>query len=194
MATVNNIQDAIVALIAATKPDDISVIYHPGKPFPEDLETCMANSVTDVSVFPLPTGRRIKKFLNNEPKIVSLTDDDAVVQTEVARKIRWFQIEVFSNNFEDRDTVGFAIELALEQTNFLSFSDFSEGRIQSVSETEDDSQQKEDVYRRVYVYSVEYAVVKNETVPRACQPQILNVDLEVVAVGTENSVLVDDIT
>lgn len=194
MATVLDVENAIVAAIAPKSPYVGDVRYFPGMPFSLKLEELAKANKSAVSVFPYNVGQRVPMFMDVEPQKVSETETHAVMITEVARQKQWFQINVWANNPVRREAIAESIKLELDQTDFLVFADASKGRIRYVQFFEDDSGQEAFIYRRVLLYEVEYATIKTETVRKACLPVIDNVEGEEFDIDTENTVLVDEIT
>jgi hypothetical protein len=196
MATLNEVLEAVVDLIKDTEPDGYNVRYFAGHPFPEDLQAALKTDEFKVNVFPSNVTKRVPLSLGDQPTVLSSTEEQSVIVTPVSRQVKWIEVHIWTNSPASREDVAEAVRIALDETLFLDLPDGTKGYMKYVQEFEDDSNQEFYVYHRTYFYAVEYLTTKRETVYNACHPTILNVDGQVVAIGSEEdtSVLVDEIT
>lgn len=81
------------------------------------------------------------------------------VQREVRRQERQFQITTWAGTPALRSTVAKAIDAALAQVRFLGFADGTGGRLQYRGSPVTDFDQRQGVYRRDLIYTVEYGTI-----------------------------------
>lgn len=98
----------------------------------------------------IPTGLRIGDL------VVGTTGS---VQREVRRQERQFQITTWAGTPALRSTVAKAIDAALAQVRFLGFADGTGGRLQYRGSPVTDFDQRQGVYRRDLIYTVEYGTI-----------------------------------
>jgi hypothetical protein len=200
MASLLDVQNAIVAAVAPTCPSGHQVRYFAGPAFAKKINDDLKNGNGLVSVTSFNTEQRVKTFLNDDEIMVSDTGlaGGAVMVQEVSRQKKWFQINVYAPDPTYRDVVGEALKVLLDQTLFLNFSDTTSGHIQYVQEYDDDSGQEAGVYRRLILYTVEYATTVTTTTTDACHQRVSNkAGQEAISnesPATPYSVLVDKIT
>lgn len=84
------------------------------------------------------------------------------VQREVRRQERQFQITTWAGSAALRSTVAAAIDQALAQVRFLGFADGTGGRLQYRGSPVTDFDQKQGLYRRDLIYTVEYGTIITE--------------------------------
>jgi hypothetical protein len=200
MATLNQVMDAIVAAVAPSKPEEETVNYFAGPPFAGKLETRVKALQSLVNVYPYNTEQRISGFLINNEEVLSNEDGVSSIITEISRQKKWFQINIWSPTYQQRDAISEAIKVTLDQLLFLTFADQSQGHIQYVQSYEDDTGQEMHVYRRMLIYTVEYATTLTEDAYDACLPTVLNQAGEVVdenatdGSDVSTTVLIEEIT
>jgi hypothetical protein len=84
----------------------------------------------------------------------------AVRQTR--RQEQGYQITVWANCFDQRDPIAASIDSALSGTPHLTLSDQS-ATLRFKNSRQDDSQQKEGIYRRDLLYAVEFSTFQSQT-------------------------------
>lgn len=84
----------------------------------------------------------------------------AVRQTR--RQEQGYQITVWANCFDQRDPIAAAIDSALSGTPHLTLADQS-ATLRFKNSRQDDSQQKEGIYRRDLFYAVEFSTFQSQT-------------------------------
>lgn len=91
---------------------------------------------------------------------------------ELRRQERVFQITVWANTPTQRDVIGSALDIALAATEFLTLPDGYGARMIYRSSNVIDALQKAKLYRRDFMYSVEYATTQTETDMQITQAQL----------------------
>lgn len=89
---------------------------------------------------------------------------------EVRRQEKQFQIAVWSSNPASRAAIGDAFDPVLADTPFLTLADGSMARLTYKGSREDDFTQKQRIYRRSYIWAVEYATTRAETATQIIAP------------------------
>jgi len=82
---------------------------------------------------------------------------------ELRRVERSFQITIWANCFDQRDPLASLLDVALTENYRIQLSDGMQGILRYRSTVQDDSLQKQGLYRRDMIYSVEYAVTQTLT-------------------------------
>lgn len=96
------------------------------------------------------------------------TVGDAV--REVRRQEKQFQISVWSSSPDSRAAVSDAFDSVLADTPFLTLADGSQARLTYHGSREDDFTQKQRIYRRTFVWCVEYGTTRSETATQIIAP------------------------
>jgi hypothetical protein len=91
---------------------------------------------------------------------------------EIRRQQRVFQISVWADTPAHRDATAQAIDPVLADTPFLLFPDTSAGRLIYQSSPVDDMVSKAILYRRDFLYSVEYGTYKTAPTTQITQTQV----------------------
>jgi hypothetical protein len=91
---------------------------------------------------------------------------------ELRRQERGFRISVWSDTPEHRVAVAGLIDVALAAVDRLTMPDGFSARVIYHTSMDVDSQQKAKLYRRDFVYSVEYATTQMETQMQITQEQL----------------------
>lgn len=73
-----------------------------------------------------------------------------------------FQISVFHSNPEGRAGLAERIDVALAATNWLTYSDGTSGQLQYRGSKEDDFVQKQRIYRRLLIFTVEFTIIATQ--------------------------------
>jgi hypothetical protein len=82
---------------------------------------------------------------------------------ELRRQERTFQISVWANCFDARDPLADALDAALSGTFHLTLPDGMVATLRYKSGRQDDSGQKESIYRRDLMYAVEFSTTQTRT-------------------------------
>ncbi|MBN6210666.1 hypothetical protein JYK21_29750 [Ralstonia pickettii] len=85
-----------------------------------------------------------------------------VAVRETRRQEQGYQITVWANCFDQRDPIAAAIDSALSGIPHLTLADQS-AALRFKSSRQDDSQQKEGIYRRDLMYAVEFSTFASQT-------------------------------
>lgn len=119
------------------------------------LATLIAVKVPGTSsagpVITLPTIARLG------PVRIGVTGTSVV---EVARQEKQFQVSIWADSPANRTAIGKLLDPALQAMTFISLPDFTGGRIRSVGSREFDSMQKQAIYRRDLIFTVEFATTQ----------------------------------
>lgn len=91
---------------------------------------------------------------------------------EVKRQEREVQIAVWTSSPAGRSALADLLDPALSDTPFLTLADGSQCRFHCKAEREDDFQQKQRIYRRLWIYTVEYAVTVVEGATQIIAPMV----------------------
>lgn len=91
---------------------------------------------------------------------------------ELRRQERQFLISVWSNTPVNRSAIGSVVDVALAQVDRFTLPDESSARLRYHSTAELDSQQKAGLYRRDFLYSVEYATTQTGNATQVTQVQV----------------------
>lgn len=91
---------------------------------------------------------------------------------EIRRQERVFQITIWAQTPTLRDTIGSALDGALAATEFLTMPDGYGARLFYKSSNVIDALQKAKLYRRDFMYNVEYATTQTEVDTQVTQEQL----------------------
>lgn len=91
---------------------------------------------------------------------------------EIRRQERVFQITIWAQTPTLRDTIGSALDIALAATEFLTMPDGYSARLFYKSSNVIDALQKAKLYRRDFMYNVEYATTQTEVDTQITQEQL----------------------
>ncbi|KMW48090.1 hypothetical protein DEE91_01060 [Ralstonia pickettii] len=86
-----------------------------------------------------------------------------VAVRETRRQEQGFMVTVWANCFDQRDPIASAIDSALSGQIHLTLADQSSATLRYKSSRQDDSQQKEGIYRRDLMYAVEFSTFQSQT-------------------------------
>lgn len=96
---------------------------------------------------------------------------------EVSRQEKQFQISVWSSNPVSRAAIADFIDPVLKDTPSLTLADGSVGRLLYHGSREDDFAQKQRIYRRSFIYMVEYATTIIEQATQIVAPLVVAVNV-----------------
>jgi hypothetical protein len=167
MADITDVAQALVQAIAnaiypdgADKPSvcGLPVIVYQGWPDPQQLAADLVAGKAHVSVWPLP-GDRVTDVMMGDTEWVEQTNDgqQGASLLEVRRQSRTFQVTVWANCFANRDPLAAAIDAALSVITRLALPDGTTAVMTYARSAQDDSQQKQGIYRRDLYYDLNYA-------------------------------------
>ncbi|PUA19583.1 hypothetical protein [Glaciimonas sp. PCH181] len=91
---------------------------------------------------------------------------------EIRRQERVFQLTVWANTPSQRDVIGSALDISLANTEFLTLPDGYGARLIYRSSNVIDGLQKAKLYRRDFMYAVEYATTQTEVDAQITQTQL----------------------
>lgn len=91
---------------------------------------------------------------------------------EVSRQEKQFQIVIWADSPAHRVAIAKIIDPALKAMTFISLPDLTGGRIRYVGMREIDTAQKQQIYRRDFVYTVEYGTFQTLTTTQVTQTQL----------------------
>jgi hypothetical protein len=100
---------------------------------------------------------------------------------EIARQEKQIQISIWADSPANRTAIGKVIDPALKALTFISLPDYSFGRIRSVGQREFDTLQKQAIYRRDLIFTVEYATTQVRVDTQITQ-ETINVSVDVAGV------------
>jgi spore germination protein YaaH len=86
-----------------------------------------------------------------------------VAVRETRRQEQGFMVTVWANCFDQRDPIASAIDSALSGQIHLTLAHQSSATLRYKSSRQDDSQQKEGIYRRDLMYAVEFSTFQSQT-------------------------------
>jgi hypothetical protein len=90
---------------------------------------------------------------------------DASAQQEIRRQEHIFRVTCWCPTPTSRDAAAIAIDLALAQSAFITFTDGSMGRLTYAGTTVFDQSQDALLYRRDLLYQVEYPTIVSSSQP-----------------------------
>lgn len=91
---------------------------------------------------------------------------------ELRRQQREFRITVWADTPAHRVAVGTVVDVALAQVDRMTLPDGTSARLLYHATQDSDGQQKARLYRRDFVYSVEYATTQTDTASQVTQVQL----------------------
>jgi len=91
---------------------------------------------------------------------------------ELKRQERLFQLSIWTDTPDHRDAVAGMLDVALAATQFLTLTDQTQARLIYKGSMIDDSKQKDRLYRRDLLYTVEYATTQTTTGTQILTEQI----------------------
>lgn len=86
-----------------------------------------------------------------------------VATRETRRQEQTYMVTVWANCFDQRDPIASAIDSALSGQIHLTLADQSSATLRYKSSRQDDSLQKEGIYRRDLMYAVEFSTFQSQT-------------------------------
>lgn len=172
MADLTDVANELVNQIAsAAYPNGITqpsigncpILVYQGWPNPAELQADLPAGKVHISVFPRP-GDKITSVMmgDSEWKVLSSDGTTGVSIREVRRQTRTFQITIWASCFDRRDPIASVIDASLAINSRLVMPDGSQGIMSYVNSAQDDSLQKQGIYRRDLFYAVNYATTQTQ--------------------------------
>lgn len=124
------------------------------------------------AVITLPAGARLG------PVRIGVTGTSVM---EISRQEKQFQLIVWANTPANRTSIAKTIDSALRAMTFILLPDFTFGRLRYMGNRETDSAQKQQLYRRDLIYTVEYATTQLQTNTQITQ-EVINVSAAIAGV------------
>lgn len=148
---------------------------YPGWPIPGALQTDIEAGGMHVSVWPLPTERRINPPLGRPWQSHSLSDSVLrQAARELHRQMRDFQITVWAPTPQLRNQVGSVIDTALSEQCHIDLEDGAPAQMFYARQFDSDRSENWHVYRRDLIFSVNYA-----TTQTILAPEVTDLDVTV---------------
>lgn len=91
---------------------------------------------------------------------------------EVSRQEKQIQIVIWADSPDHRTAIAKIIDPALKAMTFIALPDVSAGRIRYTGNRESDNAQKQGIYRRDLMFTVEYGTYKTLTTTQITQTQL----------------------
>jgi hypothetical protein len=166
MADITDVGNALVQRVAevcrSLAPDHPIKVYQ-GWPNPEQLKEDLLAGSVHISVFPRP-GSKVTSVLSGDGEWEEGANDGSrgTITREVRRETRQYQVTVWASCFDKRDPLANTIDPSLSAVSRLTLADGSQATIAYISSLQDDDNQKLGVYRRDFVYAVNYGIYQTE--------------------------------
>jgi hypothetical protein len=153
----------------------VNGVPHPYQVQPTDTLASIAQALADLvgasvtgigvagAVITMPPGARI------DGARVGVT---GTVARELRRQQREFRITVWADTPARRIAVSRVVDVALAEVDRILLPDGQNARLRYHSSLENDSQQKTRLYRRDFIYSVEYATTQTDAATQVTQAQL----------------------
>lgn len=146
------------------------VKVYPGWPVPGLLQPDIDAGGVHISVWPLPTERRVNTPLGRPFRPVRVSGDRAgKAVRELKRQIKDFQITVWAPTPELREQAGTATDAALSAESNIDLGDSAPAQLFYVRQFDSDSAENWHVYRRDLFFSVNFATTQTITAPEVIQ-------------------------
>ncbi|MBZ6386794.1 hypothetical protein [Pantoea piersonii] len=146
------------------------VKVYPGWPVPGLLQPDIDAGSVHISVWPLPTERRVNTPLGRPFRPVRGAGDRAgKAVRELKRQIKDFQITVWAPTPELREQAGTATDAALSAESNIDLGDGAPAQLFYVRQFDSDSAENWHVYRRDLFFSVNFATTQTITAPEVIQ-------------------------
>lgn len=138
--------------------------------------TCQANdTLTTVAtaMASLSGGSSVGSVItySNPHSLVARVGVKGSVIRELRRQNRVFQIVIWCNAPAQRDVISNAVDKALTIQKNITLADGSSGKLRYKSSPMTDDLQKDTLFRRDFLYSVEYATTETQTATAVTIPQ-----------------------
>lgn len=149
--------NGLADLIETMLPGGTVTKIYVGWPDKQTLDTDLAAGTVHISVWPLPA-----------EKITSITQVDAdwfdenatTASRETRRQTKQFQITIWANAPDPRDTLGAALDAALSDTFRLTLADGSQAVLGYRGGRLTDDRQTANLYRRDSIAEVNFATIR----------------------------------
>lgn len=142
------------------------VQIYPGWPLPGILQPDIDAGGVHISVWPLPTERRVNTPLGRPFRHVALLEaesDNAV--RELRRQIKDFQITIWAATPQLREKVGGAVDATLSEQCHIDLGDGAPALMFYARQFDSDRAENWHVYRRDLIFSVNFAITQTIAAP-----------------------------
>jgi hypothetical protein len=164
----------------ATNPQNVMVMVN-GKPYVyhvqlNDTLLSVLNALTALIAvdYPLVSTQALTMTLPAGARIsAARVGVIGVIEREVRRQNKLFQITVWASTPEARDGIAKVIDPALAGTFWIQLADQTQGRLIFKSSTQSDEQQRQRLYRRDLFYYVEFATNQQQTATEITQAELI---------------------
>ncbi|MCA1179793.1 MULTISPECIES: hypothetical protein [unclassified Pantoea] len=142
------------------------VQIYPGWPVPGILQPDIDAGGVHISVWPLPTERRVNTPLGRpfRKSALSKVESDNVVR-ELRRQIKDFQITIWAPTPLLRSKVGAAVDTTLSEECHIDLGDGAPALMIYARQFDSDRAENWHVYRRDLIFSVNFATTQTITAP-----------------------------
>lgn len=181
MANVDDVSRYLAKRISdVVYPDGISlpgilsvpVKVYPGWPVPGVLQQDMETGNVHVSVWALPTERRGNTPLGRPFRPVASGAESGKAVRELKRQFKDFQITVWAPTPALREKVGTAIDTAFAEQCHIDLGDSAPAQLLYLRQFDTDSAENWLVYRRDFVFSMNFATTQMIDAPEVIQTVI----------------------
>jgi len=146
------------------------VKVYPGWPVPGLLQPDIDAGGVHISVWPLPTERRVNTPLGRPFRPVRASGDGAgKAVRELRRQIKDFQITVWAPTPQLREQAGAATDAALSAESNIDLGDGAPAQMFYARQFDSDKAENWHVYRRDLFFSVNFATTQTITAPEVIQ-------------------------
>lgn len=133
-----------------------AVKIYPGWPQQSQLDTDLIAGIAHVTIFSTASERNTTRYPSNNWQ----EQADGNLIREVRRQERVFQITIWADTPTKRGIIAKAIDASMAQTQFITMPDGFGARVIYKGSPVTDGHQKAKLYRRDFLYSVEYATTE----------------------------------
>ncbi|KHJ66601.1 hypothetical protein QU24_18595 [Pantoea rodasii] len=145
---------------------DAPVKIYPGWPVPGPLQQDIDVGGVHVSVWSLPSERRVNPPLGRPFRTLPLSEDNTgIAVRELRRQIKDFQVTVWAPSPQLRNTIGTAIDAALSEHCHIDLGDGAPAQMFYTRQFDSDSAENWHVYRRDLIFSVNFATTQTIRAP-----------------------------
>ncbi|MGK3131151.1 hypothetical protein ACCW76_18325 [Pantoea sp. C8B4] len=145
---------------------DATIKIYPGWPLPVPLQQDIDAGGVHVSVWSLPSERRVNPPLGRPFRTLPLSEDNTgQAVRELRRQIKDFQVTVWAPTPSLRNTIGTAIDTALSEHCHIDLGDGVPAQMFYARQFDSDSAENWHVYRRDLIFSVNFATTQTISAP-----------------------------
>lgn len=155
-----------------------------GWPVENELSATLSSGGVMISIFPRP-GDKVTWERMGEMDWQEQSNDgtQGVSIRELRRQTKTLQITIWGSSPGKRDPVAKSVDVALSVLGRITLPDGTQGIVRYVNSIQDDMLQKQGIYRRDLMYSVNYAVTQTldgfaiKEVDVGITYKVINIDL-----------------